>query len=181
LTDSKEAELIDAISYSGDIPRQDKVTTARLEYIGHDYAALHAVLQRAPNRSSRATVVRTLAPFARGFRDGASLFEHLDAVDVLVQEHAAFLVQCWNVSLPVDEMVRRFRLEAAEWKSASADRHALAPETEDLASRSVSLKGVTDAALRRAIIEDERFLEMAAEVADGIMVSDFTPRRVAEI
>ena len=166
LTDSKEAELIDAISYSGDIPRQDKVTTARLEYIGHDYAALHAVLQRAPNRSSRATVVRTLAPFARGFRDGASLFEHLDAVDVLVQEHAAFLVQCWNVSLPVDEMVRRFRLEAAEWKSASADRHALAPETEDLASRSVSLKGVTDAALRRAIIEDERFLEMAAEVAE---------------
>ena len=166
LTDSKEAELIDAISYSGDIPRQDKVTTARLEYIGRDYAALHAVLQRAPNRATRASVVRTLAPFARGFRDGASLFDHLDAVDVLMQEHAAFLVQCWNTFLPVDEMVRRFRLEAAEWKSATGDRHALVAETEDLASRSVSLKGVTDAALRRAIIEDERFLEMAAEVAE---------------
>ena len=161
-------ELLDAISYTGEPAMQDMVTSGRLHLINHEYPSAHDFLMRAPGASAKVSVIRTLAPLGLGYLAGTSLFDCLEIVDALLLRHAPFLNQAWNKNLAVIEVVRLLKTEAAEWKSANAAGADTSAEKDSDATAfnrpSVSLRGVTDVALRRATLECDAFLGVAAEI-----------------
>ena len=66
------------------------------------------------------------------------------------------------------EVIRLLKIEAAEWKDANgADAPGGYKDGDGLAlgRAGVSLRGVTEAALRRAILESDTFLQVADEIA----------------
>ena len=161
-------EMLDAISYAGEPAMQDRVTASRLNLIGRDYPSVYGLLSPAPGAalsvSVQVTVLRSLAPLGLGYRAGASLFDCIELVDALLLKHAAFLAQALNKGLAISEVVRLLKLEAAEWKDAATADSTGDGATLGLSRNAVSLKGVTDAALRRAIIESDDFLQVADEI-----------------
>ena len=162
-------EMLDAISFAGDLAMQDAVTSARLHLISHDYPSAHDFLARSPGVSSKVSVIRALAPLGLGHRAGVSLFDCLEIVDALLLKHTPFLNQAWNKNLAVLEVVRLLKIEAAEWTAAGGADTAGADKGADVTSfsrASVSLQGVTDAALRRATLESDAFLGVVAEIEE---------------
>ena len=161
-------EMLDAISYAGEVASQDRVTASRLHLIGRDYPSVYGLLSPVPGAalpvSVQVTALRALAPLGLGYRAGASLFDCIELVDALLLKHAAFLAQALNKGLAVSEVVRLLKLEAAEWKETAAADTTGDGSALGLSRNSVSLKGVTDAALRRAIIESDEFLQVADEI-----------------
>jgi uncharacterized membrane protein YgcG len=168
-SDVQGREMIDAIAYAGELAMQDRVTASRLHLISRDYPSVFGLLVPAPGAALsvavQVTVLRSLAPLGLGYRAGASLFDCIELVDALLLKHAAFLVQALNKGLAVTEVVRLLKLEAAEWKDAAGAGESTGDgATPSLSRNSVSLKGVTDAALRRAILESDDFLQVADEI-----------------
>ena len=82
----------------------------------------------------------------------------------MLLKHAAFLTQAWNKGLPVVEVTRLLKIEAAEWKDSDAASGHKEGDAAGNGRAPVTLRGVTDAALRRAILENDSFLQVAAEI-----------------
>ena len=165
-------EMLDAISYAGEQAQQDAVTASRLHLVRREYPSAHDFLARASGQAAKVAAIRTLAPLGLGYRTGCSLFECLDVLDSLLLKHVAFLNQCWSkgpMGLPVVEVTRLLKIEAAEWKDATIADGGYARGVDcdgpGRAAAPVSLRGVTEAALRRAILECDTFLQVADEVA----------------
>ncbi|MFN9910577.1 MAG: hypothetical protein ACK56F_31450, partial [bacterium] len=113
---------LDAISYAGEKAQQDAVTASRLHLVRREYPSAHDFLSRASGQAAKVAAIRTLAPLGLGYRTGCSLFECLDVLDSLLLKHVAFLNQCWSkgpMGLPVVEVTRLLKIEAAEWKDAT--------------------------------------------------------------
>ena len=159
-------ELVDSITFVGDQAKQDAVTASRLHLIGREFPSVHDLLSRAAGSAAKVSAVRSLSPLGTGYRAGCSLFECLDVLDVLLLKHAPFLTQSWNNGLTVVEVVRLLKTSEAEWKAtgdSGATRGGDESEPTGLSRAPVSLRGVTDAALRRAI-QDAAFLAVAEEI-----------------
>ena len=77
------------------------------------------------------------------------------SVRALLLKHAAFLTQAWNKGLPVVEVTRLLKIEAAEWKDSDAASGHKEGDAAGNGRAPVTLRGVTDAALRRAILEND--------------------------
>ena len=156
-------EMLDAVAYAGEQAQQDVVTSSRLHLIQREYPSAYDLLSRCPGQAAKVSAIRSLSPLGLGHRAGCSLFDCLDILDALLLKHVAFLTQSWNQGLPVIEVCRLLKLEAAEWKdSEKAD----GPSGVVDAPNPVSLKNVTSAALRRAVLECDAFLQVAAEIAE---------------
>ena len=159
-------ELVDSISYTGVQAKQDAVTASRLHLVGRDYPSVHDLLSRASGAAAKVSAVRALAPLGSGYVAGCSLFESLDILDALLLKHAPLLIQSWNNGASVTEAVRLLKASETEWKAAGdsgAARIEDGPDATGLSRSVVSLRGVTDAALRRAI-QDATFLAVAEEI-----------------
>ena len=154
--------MLDAIAYAGEQAQQDVVTSSRLHLIQREYPSAYDLLSRCPGQSAKVSAIRSLSPLGLGHRAGCSLFDCLDILDALLLKHVAFLTQSWNAGLPVNEVCRLLKLEAAEWKDGEK---ADGPLGVVDAPNAVSLKNVTGAALRRAVLECDAFLQVAAEIA----------------
>ena len=163
---SQGRELVDAISYTGELAKQDAVTAARLHLIGRDFPSAHDFLLRASGASAKVSAIRALAPLGLAYRAGCPLFDCLDFIEPVLLKHASLLTQSWNKGLAVVEVVNLLKQEAAEWKSSSGGSAALGADGDAaLAGRwAVTLRGVTDEALRRAILEDPLFNAVAEEI-----------------
>ena len=159
-------ELVDAISFSGELAKQDAVTAARLTLIGRDFPSVHDFVQRAPGMAAKVAAIRALAPLGLGYRAGCSLFDCLDLLDAMLLKHSSLLTQSWNKGLSVVEVVNLLKIEEAEWKGAGGAAATVADGSLDATGRAAaSLRGVTDAALRRAILEDVEFNAVAETIA----------------
>lgn len=161
-------ELVDAISFSGDQAKQDAVTAARLHLIGRAYPSAHDFVGRASGVAAKVSAIRALAPLGLGYRAGCSLFECLGTLDSMLLKHASFLTQAWNKLLSVTEVIELLKVEDAEWKAASNASARGAEEgshSPDASRSAVTLRGVTEAALKRALLEDPRFVALAEECA----------------
>ena len=159
-------ELLDAISYTGEQALQDVVTSSRLHLIQREYPSAFDFLSRCAGQAEKVSAIRSLTPLGLGHRAGSSLFDCLDTFDALLLKHVAFLTQCWNKGLPVVEVSRLLKIEAAEWKDAGAADAVETPSGSTIGHAAVSLRNVTDAALRRAVLECDAFIQVAAEIAE---------------
>ena len=165
---SQGRELVDAISYTGEPAKQDAVTAARLHLIGRDFPSVHDFLLRASGASAKVSAIRALAPLGLAYRAGCPLFDCLDFVEPVLLKHSSLLAQSWNKGLAVAEVVTLLKREEAEWKAGAGGSAALGADGDlDAAGAgrgAVSLRGVTDVALRRAILEDPIFVAVAEEI-----------------
>ena len=134
-------EMLDAISYTGEQAQRDLVTAARLHLIQREYPSAHELLQRATGQAAKVAAIRALAPLGLGYQAGCSLFDCLDILDALLLKHTAFLTQAWNKGLPVVEVTRLLKIEAARRRS----RRRGSP-----ASRSFNVSSQTRAAWLRS-------------------------------
>jgi hypothetical protein len=157
-------EMLDAISYTGEQAQRDLVTASRLHLIAREYPSAHELLARATGQAAKVAAIRALAPLGLGYQAGGSLFDCLDILDALLLKHAAFLTQAWNKGLPVVEVTRLLKIEAAEWKDSDAASGHKEGDAAGNGRAPITLRGVTDAALRRAILENDSFLQVAAEI-----------------
>ena len=162
-------ELVAAISYTGELAKQDAVTAARLHLIGRDFPSAHDFLLRALGVSAKVSAIRAVAPLGLAYRAGCSLFDCLDFIEPVLLKHSSLLTQSWNKGLSVVEVVNLLKKEETDWKAGAPGGSAAFGSDGDLdaagASRwATSLRGVTDAALRRSILEDANFNAVAEEI-----------------
>ena len=161
--DVLEAEVTDDLAYSMKASQQDSVTAGRVLHAKRAYPDAVDYLERLPSPSARRDTIIALTPCLPNAYASSSLFARLEPLDEFLREHSAFIIQCHNKAVPLegsDGLTALLRREHAEWgKPVVAPGSSEASAGGDLAHASLS-----EAAWRRALIEDARFVQSAEEI-----------------
>ena len=169
--DELEMELMDDVAYvSGDASRRDTITLGRLDYVQPSYPELADYLSRVGSAGAKATTLDRLSSVLTEAQVKLSLFSRLGPLNLFLAAHNPFLVQCWNKSLPVegvDGVTSLLLKEHTEWKES---KPGVAPLTDalndlDLVGTGHGSAALTEGALKRALVEDTRFIDAAEEIS----------------
>ena len=169
--DELEMELMDDVAYvSGDAARRDTITLGRLSYVQPSYPELADYLSRVGSAGAKATTLDRLSSVLTEAQVKLSLFSRLGPLNLFLAAHNPFLIQCWNKSLPVegvDGVTSLLLKEHTEWKDS---KPSVAPLTDalndlDLVGTGRGGAALTEGALKRALVEDTRFVDAAEEIS----------------
>ena len=163
-----EVELGDDVSYGGDVASQDAVTVARLAFIGRDLPDLHAYLVHVGSGVAKhGSALSSLTAVLTSAEAKATLFHRLPPINAFLASRTAFLTQCWNKGLPaggVDGVTSLLLKGHEEWSDSSkAPSGGTTLNDGDLIGSSKGT-GLSEAALRRALVEDAAFVDSAEEI-----------------
>ena len=167
-----EAELADDIEYGkGVVARQDVITSSRLLFARRAYPELMALLDLAGSAAARASALMLLRPLLQPSEARQPLFGRLGPLNTLVLSHNAFLVQCYNKSLPLEGEHGILSLLIKEKTEFAGNNRTTGGGGGGDELNDVDLLGsgafatVTAAAWRRALQEDANFVTAAEEIA----------------
>ena len=167
-----ETELADDIEYGkGVVARQEMITSSRLMFARRAYPELLTLLDLAGSGAARASALMSLRPLLQPAEARQPLFGRLGPLNTLVLSHNAFLVQCYNKSLPLEGEHGILSLLIKERSEFTGNNRAAtggggADELNDAdLLGSGAYATVSTAAWRRALQEDPDFVAAAEEIA----------------